>query len=235
MKHLTLRQQAYAKIKEMLVTGQFPAGSALSETKLAKDLGMSRTPIREAIRQMEMEGIVEYSPRFSVVVKTASEDMLREMFSVREALETHAAAEATQSVSATDIAELERLLTSMETIASRFENSGDKYLPEKDLHEFTSADMAFHEAIVKASGNQYLRKLVRDTKLLVRIFTSSYWKYDLEALQEANDFHRRLLEAIVAGDPEQARAITRESMQVAKANTIEQIDALDNDPEPLAI
>ncbi len=231
MRHVTLRQQAYAKIKDMLISGQIQAGTSLSETQLAKDLGMSRTPIREAIRQMEMEGIVEYSPRFSVVVKSASGSMVEEMFGVREALEAHASAEAAESISSGDLRKLQSLYDSMNSIADKFEASGEQFLQEDELRKFNNADMAFHSVIVEASGNEYLSKLVKDTKILTRIFTSSIWKYDVEALREANQFHKQLLDALRAGDGDAARQSTMDAMQVAKANVLEHLVEADSDSE----
>ena len=231
MQHVTLRQQAYAKIKEKLILGEFPAGSSLSETQLAKDLGMSRTPIREAIRQMEMEGILEYSPRFSVVVKKPTESLMEEMFGVREALEAYASSEAALSITPKAIKKLEKILATMESIAEEFQNLGTEYLADDAQRRYNNADMAFHSVIVEASDNAYLTKLVKDTKILVRVFTSSVYKYDLELLQQANEFHRRLFEAISSRDAEKARTTTIEAMHVAKSNVLRRMAEIVDDDE----
>jgi len=82
----TLRQRAYRRIRDKFLSGELVAGMTLSENQLAKELGMSRTPIREAIRQMEMEGLIDYAPRFGAVVRTPDARELGEMYAVREAL-----------------------------------------------------------------------------------------------------------------------------------------------------
>ena len=94
MRPTTLRQQAYLRLRERLVSGELRAGMQLSEPDLAKQLGMSRTPVREALRQMENEGLIDYAPRFGAMVRAADRDELAEMYAVREALESYAAAQA---------------------------------------------------------------------------------------------------------------------------------------------
>jgi DNA-binding GntR family transcriptional regulator len=139
MPPLTLRQRAYRRIRDKFLSGELVAGMTLSENQLAKELGMSRTPVREAIRQMEMEGLLDYAPRFGAVVCTP------------------------------------------------------------DAHEL---------------GEMYA----------VRVFTSTFWRYDREKFAEANGYHKRLLDALRAQDTEAARIATVEAMRVAKKNALEAWD-----------
>jgi len=113
-------------------------------------------------------------------------------------------------------------------------NPHDRYEPDKGstirflegdlLQEFLDVDLEFHQLIVEASGNRYLSKIVEDTRLLVRVFTSTFWRYDRQKLAEANRFHQRLLDALRAQDTEAARIATVEAMRVAKRNALQAWD-----------
>ena len=98
MRQTTLRQQAYQHLRERILSGELGAGTQLSEPDLAKQLGMSRTPVREALRQMENEGLLDYAPRFGAMVRVPDRDELSDMYAVREALESYAAAEAAAKI-----------------------------------------------------------------------------------------------------------------------------------------
>lgn len=224
MKQRTLRQQAYERMRDMFLSGAFPAGSPLSENYLAKELGMSRTPIREAIRQMEMEGIIDYAPRFGAVLHSADWQELDQMYGVREALESHAAVEAAKSITPKALMQLELLWLTMQDITEEFELSENPIIDGDNLDTFLCADIEFHQVIVAAADNQYLSKMVNDTRLLTRVFTSTCWRYDLYKLEEANLFHRRLLDALKARDGDAARIATIDAMKVAKANAIEALE-----------
>ncbi|WP_068546846.1 GntR family transcriptional regulator [Thalassotalea crassostreae] len=225
MQQTTLRQQAYERMRDMFLSGSITAGSPLSENTLAKKLGMSRTPIREAIRQMEMEGLVDYAPRFGAVLHTPSCQELTQMYGVREALESYAAVEAAQSITPKTLRQLELLWLSMQDITEEFELSENPIIEGDSLDTFLNADIEFHQLIVAAAENEYLSKMVNETRLLVRVFTSTHWCYDLYKLEQANQFHRRLLDALINRDSEAARLATIEAMQVAKANALEALTA----------
>ena len=89
------------------------------------------------------------------------------------------------------------------------------------LQRLLEVDLEFHQVIVDASGNRYLSKTVNDTRLLVRVFTSTFCRYDREKLAEAKGFHKRLLDALRTHDTEAARMVTVEAMRVAKKNALE--------------
>jgi DNA-binding GntR family transcriptional regulator len=192
----------------------------LSEPDLAKQLGMSRTPVREALRQMENEGLIDYAPRFGAMVRTADRDELAEMYAVREALESYAAAQAAERMTPSDLRRLEETFAEMGSIADRFRDSGQQLLDGPLLEKFINADLAFHRIILAAAGNRYMSKILDDTRLLVRVFTATFWQYDAEKLSEANRFHRRLLEALQNGECESARLATIEAMRVAGDNAL---------------
>jgi len=220
----TLRERAYVYLRGRLASGELSAGTQLSEPTLAKELGMSRTPVREALRQMEMEGLVECVPRYGVVVRMPDRNELGEMFMVREALESCAAAEAARRIGDELLKELADILDQMRGIAAEFGDNGARYLQGELLNRYLTVDMRFHRLVIRAAGNRYMSKILDDTRLLSRIFRSEVWVYDRTTLAESNRFHGRLLEALRQRDGEAARRVTVEAMQVARRNAVERFE-----------
>ncbi|GAB6165583.1 GntR family transcriptional regulator [Thermostilla marina] len=217
---LTLRQQAYERLKDFLLRGELRAGMQLSEPELARRLGMSRTPVREALRQMENEGLIEYAPRFGAAVRVPHRKELEEMYAVREVLESFAAAEAAVNITAEELARLEATFDEMREIADAFRARGEPVLAGEALEKFVALDIRFHRTVIDAARNRYMSKILEDTRLLVRVFTATFWEYDRPKLDEAERFHRRLVEAMNARDAEAARTATVEAMRVARQNAV---------------
>ena len=183
MQPTTLRQRAYRRLHAKFLSGELVAGMTLTENQLAKELGMSRTPIREA-------------------------------------LESLAAAAAAQRISPDSLSKLDGLWGNMNEISLEFQQSGEPFLEGDLLRRYLASDLEFHQIVVDAAGNRYLSKIVNDTRLLVRVFTSTFWRYDREKLDESNRFHLRLLEALRCKDAEAARIATLEAMQVSRDNAL---------------
>ncbi len=216
----TLRQDAYKRIRAKFLSGELKAGTALSENKLSKELGMSRTPIREAIRQMEMEGIIDYAPRFGAVVRTLDAEELGDLYSVREALEIYAAIQACEETSPKAIKKLNEHFETMQQIIDNFKDSKKEFFDGDELEKFLEADLDFHRVIVNAADNKYLSKIISEQRVLTRVFTSTLWRYDEAKLLQANEFHKRLLDAITAHDADAAHLATSDAMKVAKENAL---------------
>ncbi len=217
----TLRQQAYLHLRKRLLSGELAAGTQLSEPDLAKQLGMSRTPVREALRQMENEGLLDYAPRFGAMVRIPEREELGEMYAVREALESYAAAEAAQKIGPQELEKLEGVFQQMCDLADAFHESGPSVLDGPQLRDFVQADIAFHKIVIAAAGNRYMTKILEDTRLLVCVFTATFWQYNTEKLTEAIEFHQRLFTAMQNRDSESARVATVEAMRVARDNAIQ--------------
>ncbi len=226
MQPTTLRQQAYLQLRERLLSGELRAGTQLSEPDLAKQFGMSRTPVREALRQMENEGLLEYAPRFGAMVRLPDRDELSEMYAVRKALESYAAAEAASRISPAELKQLTVAYEQMQDVDRRFRDSGKAVLDGPLLRDFIEADLTFHKLIITAAGNRYMSKILDDTRLLVRVFTATFWQYNVERLAEANQFHQRLLEAMHHRDGEAASLATVEAMRVSQDNALQAWDQM---------
>jgi DNA-binding GntR family transcriptional regulator len=202
------------RLEAAIINGTLEPGSRLSEQALASSLGVSRGPLREAIRRLEGRKLLERTPNIGVRVAALSLKDLKEILEVREALEGMACALAAQNMSDADIAELQDLLSKHEQQKSVQEGTG--YYQE-------SEDFDFHFRIVTGSGNQRLSQmLLGDLYYLLRVYrykSSTKPGRAKEALQE----HREIIAAIGARDAGKAKAAMRRHLSNARRFVEEQL------------
>ena len=204
------------RIEAAIISGQLEPGSKLSEQGLAASLGVSRGPLREAIRRLEGRKLLERTPNIGVRVAALSLRDLNEILQVREALEGLACGLAATNMSDAEIAELEALLDAHEKQKSVQEGAG--YYQE-------SKDFDFHFRIVTGSGNERLAQMLTgDLYYLLRVYrykSSTKPGRAVEALEE----HRRIVAALAARDPVAAEAAMRNHLRHARRYVEEQIAA----------
>jgi len=196
-----VRERVREELRERIVTGVLRPGDRLVERDLAEDLGVSRVPVREAIRSLEADGfVVVQSPR-RVVVRRLSRVDVEELFDVREALEVLATGLACQRVDPPALRRLKRAVTE----AARALASGN-------INQAADANVRFHQEIVTLAGNGLLLSMLHQLEDRLRWLFRQNEDWD-RLLHE----HRRLYEAIASGDPERARACSVEHVRVNRA------------------
>jgi DNA-binding GntR family transcriptional regulator len=220
----TLRQRAYELIQGKLLTGELRGGSLISENALAAEMGISRTPVREAIHQLEIEGFVEKVPRYGTLVRAPDRDEIRELFDLREALEIYAAAEAASRLSPADLEMLELLLSEMKAAAQEFRDSGRDFLDERMLRRFLTADMGFHMTLIRATNNRRFMKILTDFRVIQRIFGYHRVRHGRSVVEEACRQHGEILEAIRNGDADAARSAIARHIRTSKEHSLESLD-----------
>ena len=187
----------YEVLRRSILDGELPPGHRLRSDVLANDLNVSRTPVREALRKLETEGLVDAS-RSGLVVRQSTEEDLIEIFYLREALEGMAARLAAENATRVEIDELQALFEDMEAVAAR----GDIALVRKLTGEF-------HLLVCRASHNKRLMQSLQGLLDHVRQAQSSTLYMPgrpADALKE----HRALLRAIEKRDPDLAETIARQ-------------------------
>jgi DNA-binding GntR family transcriptional regulator len=207
----SLTDQAFHKLAEAISRGDFEPGQAISEVQIAKQLGISRGPLREAMNRLEARNLVERRPRFGVQVVRLSQKDLAELFTMREALEGLACRLAATSMSDQEIAALSALLE--EHGRSKGVRTGSDYYQG-------SANEDFHFRIVRGSGNTRLIKaLCEDLYYQIRIYRyrSSVSPGRAHA---AFDEHKAIVKALRARDPDRAEAAMRNHISHAQANLV---------------
>jgi len=164
----SLRQQAYDRIRGLLRAGQLSPGDKLSSLELSRRLGISRTPIREALSKLASDGIVREVPGCGAYVRQPDEGELIEVYGLREALESHAAREAAERITNRELDQLEKLCVRWLTIARELQASGASCL-DPDSHQLTiRIDEKFHTTLIAAARSKMLSKAIDDMRLVSR-------------------------------------------------------------------
>lgn len=184
------RQQVVDAVRDAIVSGQIVPGEQLKQDQLATELGVSPAPIREALRQLESEGLVTHHPNRGVFVTEVSvEELFAVLLPVRLAVEVYAFSQSAPRLGASDIAELQRLIAVM-----------DQGAKDVDFVAINEADLRFHELVVLASEAPHTIQLWQSVHSRIR--AQLYRMAPRHAgLGEIADEHRELLAVLQAGDP----------------------------------
>ena len=191
-------EQAYQIIRTNILTGKFEEGERLTETRLSDDLGLSRTPIREAIGRLILEGFIERQSGYTTRVARFPEDEVEQIYEIRRLLECYSVRRATRLATEEDIAELRRIHARMLADTPPADRTAYQRL--------TAANEAFHRAIVAAARSPRLTALMT-TALDVGMVVRTYSMYSDADLVRSLNHHEELIEAIEARSPEWAESI----------------------------
>lgn len=219
MTQSSLTQRAYLLLQEKILSGELSPGSLVSESRLAKEMGFSRTPVGEAIRQLAHEGYVRQVPRYGTIVRSIEPKDVEELYEMREALESFAAAKAARRITSLELAQLDVLCTSIEKLAE--ESGGEtSRLDLPALRRFLAADLTFHLLIVKAAGNQRMLNTIRETRTMSQIFRMRRHEPDNSIVIRASQMHRKILAALGEGDSAAASAQMAEHIRSSREDTL---------------
>lgn len=193
-------QHAYLDIRERILNGDYVAGSRLREQELAASVGASRTPIREALRRLDAEGLIEFSPNRGAMVAAWSQQDLEEIFSLRALLEGFGAMLAATRITTDGLTELEDLASQMEAlVAERLEGRFER---------MAELNNAFHAAVIRAAGSRRLSSSVAGV-VQVPLLAQTLRRYDEQHLRRSLAQHRELIAALQARDTEWAQSLMR--------------------------
>jgi DNA-binding GntR family transcriptional regulator len=158
IQHAPLNQRTYLQLRVFVLSGAVPMGERLDENALAKQLGVSRTPVREAIGRLVQEGLVEYRPFQGNFVRLITVEQVRELFEVRRSLEGLAARLAVENMTEETLEEITAILDEVQAS-----------LDEGDMEEYSLADSRFHRAIAGYSGNSTLFGLLEQLSAQIQL------------------------------------------------------------------
>lgn len=201
-RHQTLREKILETIRDAILKGTLKPGERVSEPELAERFGISRTPIREAFRQLESEGYLEVIPRKGAVVASLSERDIEEFYAIKIILEGFAARMAADNLTAKDIERLEAINERLRQIAE-----------EGDVKTFFRVHNEFHEVFIKAAGNEKLYEMI--TQLVMR-----FKRLRLASLSQPGrmqisvEEHRNMIEAFRNHDGERADSLVRHAATI---------------------
>lgn len=220
----SLSQNAYERIQAMLLRSDIVSGAKISEEKLATELGISRTPVREAIRRLQFEGVLYQRPSSGTFVASPNRRALIETYEVRMALEQFAVQKAVRRMTSADVAELDRYCRDMLNAVRAFRDSGLPVMDGAALRDFLVADLSFHMLLMKSAGNQYMLKLIGDVHVRNRIFGSHSHKRTLRHAAKVWQFHARIARAVRIRDAASARRWLIRHMKMSLREALKTFD-----------
>jgi DNA-binding GntR family transcriptional regulator len=200
----SLGTRIFREIENRILRGDYAPGESLVETRLGEEFGVSRTPIREAVRQLEHTGLVEIVPNKGAVVVGITEQDLLDIYEMRIPLEGMAAAHAAGNISQENLA---RMQESVDLL--------DFYISRGDTEALSKTDSVFHEVIYHSCGSWILRNILMDfhnyvSRAKVRPFQDS--AHAAAALSE----HRAILDALEKKDSKKAQSLAEQHVRFAK-------------------
>ncbi|KKW91414.1 MULTISPECIES: GntR family transcriptional regulator [Sphingobium] len=198
-------ERAYAIIRQRILDGTFPPGSQLREEEIAEACGVSRTPVRDAMRRLETEMFVERSDSNRSFVTVWKESDLEELFMLRSVLESHAAERAAKAITA-DVVDLLKISN------NRIAEAIAKETP--DIETFLKENATFHELVVGAAASERLAFMISRLVFIPVVYKTAI-RYDREELHKSLSDHREITAALEAGDAEWAGAAMKSHIRRA--------------------
>lgn len=209
--YLPLRDVVFNTLRQAIITGEFAPGERLMEIALANRLGVSRTPVREAIRKLELEGLVVMIPRKGAEVAKITEKDMRDVLEVRSSLEELAAELAAERMNDEVKEKLEKALKEFEEAIESDDNAA-----------IADSDVDFHDVIFEATGNARLIQIINNLREQMYRYRLEYVK-DTEYHTVLLNEHRELAKAMVEGRKEDARKIMKRHIDNQEMTVIRNI------------
>ncbi|PRZ42811.1 DNA-binding GntR family transcriptional regulator [Antricoccus suffuscus] len=198
----------YATVRREILSGRRVSDSWLREGDIADELGVSRTPVREALRRLTAEGLVRHEFNRGVRVETWSSKQLEEIFSMRYVLEPWACSLAA-TAGLIEIAELDSLASAMDEAVS----------DTPDFAQLTTLNNAFHRHIVEGSGNSQLASVIASI-IQVPLVHRTFEQYSARSLRRSLAHHHELVDALSAHDPQWAQSVMQSHVRAAWTTVI---------------
>jgi len=211
-----LREIVFETLREAIIKGLLKPGERLMEVQIAEELGVSRTPVREAIRKLELEGFLVMVARKGAYVADISVKDITDIFEVRAALEGLAAGLAAERITEEELEQLERALVQISEATT------------SDLNSVVQSDTSFHELIYRASRNQRLQQIVIHLQEQIQRFRT----VSLSQPGRTRFFieeHRKIVEAISERNSELASLLAREHIESAEQSLLSALQGVSSE------
>ncbi len=204
----SLRGRVFHKLREDILSGRYKVGEELREVSIGEELGVSRTPVREAFRQLELEGLIRIVPNKGAYVMGITAKDIRDIYMMRSLLEGLCAKWATESISKEQMEEMEENIFLSEFHASK-----------GHVEQMTELDNRFHEIMYEACNSKILEHALKDYhQYVMRVRKKTLSTQDRSVASNAE--HRGIMEAIRAGDGELAQSLANRHMINAYENML---------------
>lgn len=205
----SFRGRVFQSIREDILSGRYEQNTELKEAAIGAELGVSRTPVREALRQLELEGLVTIIPNRGAYVNMITAKDVQDIYVIRSMLEGLCARWATQSITAEQLDSMEETLCLSEYHTSK-----------KNYEKLYELDSLFHEQLYEAGGSRILNHILSDFHDYVKMVRKATISTSSRSVTSTEE-HRAIFEAIKEKDPDKAEALAKEHVK----HTIESIQA----------
>ncbi|MEE0741776.1 MAG: GntR family transcriptional regulator [Emergencia sp.] len=199
-----LSTNLYTELQEDILTGKLKPNEKLTEQKICNEYKVSRTPVREALRQLEMDGLIETIPNRGAFVLGLSDQDIEDMYELRKAYEIQAVRWAIARITEEERNELEETFEFMEF-----------YTMKNDINKMLSINTAFHQIIYNATHNRMLKQLLSSYQVYLKYCNPSNY-YAPDYLSDVLDEHRAIYEAFLSGDVEGGALAMKVHMERSK-------------------
>ncbi|RXZ64823.1 GntR family transcriptional regulator [Pelagerythrobacter rhizovicinus] len=213
---------AYETIRDGIRNGTYPPGSHLTAQALAEASGFSRTPVREAMRRLHAEALIQFIPNRGAFVATWSRREIEQIYDLRILLESFAAREAALHISDEQLARLREIAQQMHAITQR---------DDPDIEKVTDLNDEFHKLVLDASGNVRLRDLLGSI-VEIPLVLNTFRSYSLEQIRRSSTQHLELADAFSAREPDWAAAIMTAHIRSARQTLMSKSDAAESSADP---
>ena len=205
----TIRGQVYELLKQAICDGEFEPGQWLQENELAEKLSVSRSPIREALRQLAADGLVVEVPNKGVFVREFTAKDIEEIFDIRVLMENYAIDKINEHLSENECTQLRNCMKQVEMAFSK-----------QDLASYINADTVLHDLLIKLSGNDFLIIAYERIHIMIQQFRSFSLLDNQQRFDESIIEHREIIDHILHHQPEQAKNINSHHLALAKDQII---------------
>lgn len=203
-----LRDLVFAAMREAILSGKLKPGERLMEVQLAEEMGVSRTPVREAIRKLELEGLVVMVPRKGAYVAGLTLKDVAEVFEIRSSLEGLAAALAADRITDEEVEALDNILKEISEAVAK-----------GDIDKVIKKDGEFHQILFSASRNSRLAQMINNLKEQIDRFRVQSFSNPVR-LKSVLSEHKEILDAIKQGDIENAEKLAKEHIYKVEYNVM---------------
>jgi DNA-binding GntR family transcriptional regulator len=217
------RERAYLYIQQKIAGRELAAGAAISEVALAAELGISRTPVHEAIRQLLGEGLLEEDSNGVIVVVRLSRQDFVELYELRSVLEMHAISKiAKHTLAGKDIERLQALAGEIKDLRNELVKSGKKNLSDEQMRRFEMADISFHTFLMSIADNSVALKFFNKVRYLIRAFAARHAGHNAESLARVHNEHLEMIRALADGNAEKAMRAIAQHIQASQQQRMEE-------------
>ncbi|MEO0447585.1 MAG: GntR family transcriptional regulator [Verrucomicrobiota bacterium] len=217
-------QRAYRHIRKKLLDGSVLPGSRLSYGTIGKEIGVSATPVREAVGQLASEGFLELVPQLGAVVRELTRDEAIELYELREALESFSAGKAAERIGDRALEELKANLEESTALVTKVRQTGKGRAGTAVAKTFHALDLSFHMTVIEASRNRRMLKVVGDSHILTRIFQADRHAFSLPILEATLDEHMAIEAAIRSHDAIKASEAMRRHIRNSLELTLDETE-----------